>query len=185
MTDRHCAVVLAGLLCMGIYTTPARGAIIEEIIKDTIEVNSWPCPYLTLDKEAVRAPFPIMIQNAWRRQNLLADYHFSATSNELTHAGQYKVRTILTMAPPEHRTVFVRAGESPEQTAARLNSVRSYAAKLPLDGVANIVETNTAPLAYPAGWPGAKEPALLRKFQSYVPDKMYLPDRSSGGTIGQ
>ena len=182
MTDRLSLTILAGLVCTVMCTTPARGGLIEEIARDTVEVNSWPCPYVCWDAAAARAPFPIMIQNAWRRQNLVADYHFAANSNELTLAGQFKVRWILTEAPLEDRTVFVRRGETADQTAARIDSVKKYAAKLPLDGVANIVETNSMPLGYPAGWPGSKDPALLRKFQSVVPDKMYLPDKSGGSS---
>jgi hypothetical protein len=125
-----------------------------------------------------------MIENAWRRQNLLAESHFTA-DNSLSPAGQKKVRWILTQAPTQHRTIYVRRGETAEETVARVNSIRQYAVKaLPDVPPPNVLETHISPAGYPAGWPGAKDETLLRKFQPSVPSNLYLPDRgasSSGG----
>jgi len=123
-----------------------------------------------------------MIQNAWRRQNLLAECHFT-TENKLSPSGQQKVRWILTEAPIQHRTIYVRRGDSAEDTIARMNSIRQYAAKaVPDAGAPDVLETYLAPAGYPAGWPSTKDETLSRKFQSSLPDKLYVPDRDTGST---
>jgi hypothetical protein len=171
--------VLLGLAVLG---GTVRAGLIEEMARDTCEVNRWPCPYNCWDRAAARAPFPGMIENAWRKQNVLADNHFGAEGDRLSEAGQTKVRWILTEAPIQHRTVFVRRGETPQQTAGRMNAVKEYALKIaPEGGPPNILETNISPPGYPAGWPGGKEPTLTRKFQGYYPEKSYVPDRTTGG----
>jgi len=166
------------------FAYPSYGGVIRVLARDFAEVNNWPCPYVCWDREAVVAPFPGMIENAWRRQNLLAECHFTA-DNSLSPAGQQKVRWILTEAPMQHRTIYVRRGETAEETCARVNSIRQYAAKaLPETSPPSILETNVSPPGYPAGWPGAKDETLTRKFQSSVPDKLYLPDRGTGSSGG-
>jgi hypothetical protein len=189
MTDRRC-IPWAVLLSLAALSRGASGGLFEDMARDAAEVNRWPCPYVCQDRAATLAPFPQMIENGWRRQNVIGDYHFSNDSNELTPAGQARVRAILTEAPVAHRTVFVRRGGTTQQTAARVNSVRQYAAKLPLDFPgAMIAETDLTPATYPADWPpkkNAKEPSTTRKFQGWVPEKLYLPpDRASGTTTGQ
>jgi len=126
-----------------------------------------------------------MIENAWRRQNILADYHFGADGIELSEAGQTKIRRILTEAPLQHRTVFVHRGETPQQTAGRMKAVFEYANKIiPEGGAPNVIETNVSPPGYPAGWPGGKDPTISRKFQGWLPEKPYVPDRTTGSGAG-
>ncbi len=176
--------VLLGLAALG---GTARGGLIEAMARDTCEVNSWPNPYVGWDRAAQRAPYPGMIANAWRRQNLLADYHFGADGAQLSEAGQSKIRWILTEAPVEHRTVFVRRGETPQQTASRMDAVKEYALKVaPEGGPPNVIESNVGPAGYPAGWPGGKNPTLNQKFQGYYPAGAYVPGgkKSSGGGGG-
>jgi hypothetical protein len=174
-------VSLGAVLGLAVLGGTARGGLIEEMARDTCEVNRWPYPYVCWDRAAARAPFPGMIENAWRRQNLVADYHFGADGTQLSEAGQGKVRWILTEAPLQHRTVFVRRGETPQQTAARMKAVGEYAAKIAPDGgPPSILESNLSPPGYPAGWPGGKDPTWTRKFQGWLPEKPYVPDRTSG-----
>jgi hypothetical protein len=164
---------------------PSNGEVFRALVRDFQEINQWPCPYNCWDRESAKAPWAGMIQNGWRRQNLLADGHFTGNNSELSAAGQYKVRWILTEAQIDHRTIFVRRGETAEETAARLNAVRKYAAKVAPDGgPPSILETHLSPAGYPAGWPGAKDESITRKFQSNMPDKLYLPERNSNGGSG-
>lgn len=179
MTVRVVSTTLASLFCVLVATQPSRGELIEAMAQDFCERNQWPCPYNCWDREATRAFFPPMVQNAWRRQNLLADYHFSVTSSELTAAGQGKVRWILTEAPLDHRTVFVRRGLTAEETQARMNAVRKYASKLALDSPPSIVDSNATAPGYSPVWPGAKDPAVSRRFQAWVPDKIYIPEKAA------
>ena len=44
----------------------------------------WPWPYVCPDRVAVREPFCIMVNNGWRRQNLLGPHHFNADATKLT-----------------------------------------------------------------------------------------------------
>ncbi len=184
MTPHLCTLVTIPVIMM-VFSLTAMGGPFEAVVRDFCEVNNWPCPYVCWDREAARAPFPAMIQNAWRRQNLLADCHFTGSGGELSQAGQHKVRWILTEAPVEHRAIFVRRTDTPGQTVARVNAIREYAAKVAPDvGPLSIMETYLRPAGYPAGWPGAKDDSTARKFQTYSPNKLYLPDRgtsSSGG----
>jgi len=182
-------VPLGALLGLAVLGGTARGGLIEAIARDTCEVSRWPYPYVCWDRAAARAPYPGMIENAWRRQNLLADHHFGADATQLSEAGQSKLRWILTEAPLQHRTVFVRRGETPQQTAARMKAVGEYVAKIaPEGGPPNILETNVSPPGYPAGWPGGKDPkdpTLSRRFQGWLPDKLYVPERTSGSGAPQ
>jgi hypothetical protein len=93
----------------------------------------WPWPYVCPDRIAVREPFGLMVNNGWRRQNLLGPHHFKS-ANELTTAGQLRVHWIMTQAPPERRTIFVERDLQPEVTEQRLAAVRQYAAQLALGG---------------------------------------------------
>jgi hypothetical protein len=154
----------------------------EYIADETRQNNRWPYPYSYADRQAEQEPFAIMVQNGWRRQNLLADHYFQEKTGQLTEAGQAVIRRIANEAPAPHRTIYVRKGQTPEQTAARINAVQQYAAKAAVDGnVPPIVETSISPAGYPAGWPPVREGAVSRKFQVWVPDKIYLPESSTGG----
>ncbi len=182
MTLRFSTLLIIPTL-VAVMSSTVRGDVLKALVGDFCEVNQWPCPYGCWDREAARAPFPAMIQNGWRRQNLLADGHFTANSGELSPAGQYKVRWILTEAPIQHRTIFVRRAGTSEQTTARVNAIREYAAKAAPDaGPPSILETYLAPAGYPAGWPGTKDDSIARKFQTYMPDKLYLPERNSNSS---
>ncbi len=68
-----------------------------------------------------------MINNGWRRQNLLGDYHFEEGTNQLTAAGKLKSKWILTQAPQDRRTIFVQRGETQSDTASRIAAVHSWA----------------------------------------------------------
>lgn len=179
------STIVAGLWITVASTLPSYGGVIGALARDFAEVNNWPCPYSCWDREAARSPMPGMIENAWRRQNLLADHHFTSDNN-LSPAGQRKVRWILTEAPMQHRTIFVRHAESADQTVARINSIRQYADKAFHEaGPANILETYASPPGYTAGWPGTKDETFSRKFQGSLPEKLYVPDRATNTNGGQ
>lgn len=95
---------------------------------------AWPWPYFCPDRMAVREPFGIMIENGWRRQNLLGEHHFTPDAKALTKAGELKMQWILTQAPPTHRTVFVERSVDPSVTASRMAAAREYAAVVAVDG---------------------------------------------------
>jgi hypothetical protein len=94
---------------------------------------AWPWPYICPDRIAVREPFNLMVNNGWRRQNLLGPHHFKPETNQLTTAGELRVHWIMTQAPEERRSIFVERAGDPEVTAQRLAVVREYAAQVALD----------------------------------------------------
>jgi len=84
-----------------------------------------------------------MVNNGWRRQNLLGNYHFDNESNELTNAGKLKVNWIYSQAPVQRRNVFVQRGSQEVQTAARVAAVHEYAGSMsPAVGQINVNDTH-------------------------------------------
>lgn len=104
---------------------------------------NWPKLYIPAARSSVCQTYNAMINNGWRRQNLLGDYHFNPDTNELTDAGKLKVNWILTQAPAHRRNVYVQRGFSEEQTAERIAAVQSNAAgKSPAIGPVNVNDTH-------------------------------------------
>ena len=171
------AFSLVSLAC----TLPARADWICEFFycmaRDTKRRNCWPKPFVCPDRSAARAPFALMINNGWRHQNMLGDYHFSPDSGELTEAGQLKVQWIVTEAPQPHRTIYVYRADTAEATAARIRCVEQLAARLAPDGVFPPVLESEVP---PRGWPASRVDIIGRKFESSTPDPR-LPAMTAGG----
>jgi len=87
---------------------------------------SWPSQYIPASRRGICDSYAVMINNGWRRQNLLGDYHFEKESHQLTRAGELKVNWILTQAPVEHRNIFVQRAANEDDTARRLANVEDY-----------------------------------------------------------
>jgi hypothetical protein len=150
----------------------------EQFAADFAERNAWPYPYVCPDREAVRAPFAIMVQNGWRRQNMLTDAHFKDQGAELTDAGKLKIQWILTGVPSPHRTIFVHRADTPELTEARIRSVQQLASKGSPDGsVPAVLESTVSP----AGWPADKADAVSRKFHTALPLPQLPKDQGGEG----
>jgi hypothetical protein len=86
-------------------------------------VNAWPDPFVLPDRDLVRNPFRLMADNGWKLQNTLSDHLFVPDTNELTYAGQLKLRWVMTQVPPHRRQLFVLEGPSEAATATRVASV--------------------------------------------------------------
>jgi len=140
----------------------------------------WPEPFLQADRNAVMCPFAIQTANGWRRQNLLSDYHFNEATNQLTLAGESKLRYILTQMPRTRRTVFVQQGHAISVTEARMHSVERAAEQIVPPGmIAQVVESNLPN----EGWPAADIDAVTRKFIATTPDpRLPAGGISSGGS---
>ena len=103
----------------------------------------WPRIYIPPARRAVYSTYDAMVNNGWRRQNLLGNYHFSEDTNELTQAGKLKVNWILSQAPVHRRGVFVQRGENVDQTAARVGAVHDMAANIsPSVGTVEVNDTH-------------------------------------------
>ena len=94
----------------------------------------WPWPYVCPDRIAVREPFCIMVNNGWRRQNLIGAHHFIPETNQLNAAGQLRVQWIMTQAPPDRRSIFVERSLDQNVNNQRIAAVQEYSTQVALDG---------------------------------------------------
>lgn len=129
------------------YRTSSVGHRIEAGYRANVQ---WPSPYVCPDRMHVRAPFDLMVQNGWRRQNLLSPHHFNAEGTALSTAGELKVRWILTQAPPQFRQIFVERSIDPNQTAQRLAIAEQFAVQVAPGEQPMITETNLIAEGRPA-----------------------------------
>jgi len=145
-----CAVAFAA------SATPYAGAVGFESTARYIRRGyhrnvDWPYPYICPDRIAVREPFDIMVNNGWRRHNLLGEHHFDEAADKLTTAGELKVHWAMTQAPPAHRSVFVERAPDPNVTASRIAAAREYASRVVIDGqTPNVAETHLVSEGRPA-----------------------------------
>jgi hypothetical protein len=139
----------------------------------------WPAPYVCPDRAHVRAPFEQMVQNGWRRQNLMAPYHFKEDGATLTTAGELKVRWILTQAPPQHRQIFVERAFNPTETAKRMEAVQQFAGLIAMGDQPMVTETDMIA----EGRPASVVDAIGVRFLESMPPPV-LPAAESG-TTGQ
>ena len=168
--------VLMGLTVLAVFTqaVPADAqqcsawhAFWQSVARDWRRNNCWPEAFVPADRLAVRAPFMVMVNNGWRRQNLVADHHFEEGTATLNRSGELKVRWIMTQAPRQHRTIYVRRAESPEDTAARIAAIQEFAVPFAEDGQLPAVrETNMDT----TGWPAARVDMIDRRSLETAPD---------------
>jgi hypothetical protein len=136
-------------------------------VKHGYKVNqAWPWPYVCPDRISVREPFCVMINNGWRRENLLGAHHFNPDTNQLNAAGQLRVQWIMTQAPPDHRNVFLERSLDQNVNSQRMASVQEYATQVSLDGRApQIAQTHLIS----EGRPASVVDATNTKFQQSMP----------------
>ena len=105
--------------------------------------STWPHPFLPAEREAVCAPFAIMVAKGWQAQNTLGEYHFNEGTATLTGAGRIRVRSIMSDVPPAYRTVFVPTTDDEELSLARVEAVQQFVASASREeGVTNVASTN-------------------------------------------
>jgi hypothetical protein len=167
---RRISLAVAALAAVGCLANVASAVWIDDgahYVKHGYHVNKqWPWPYICADRIAVREPFAMMVDNGWRRQNLLGAHHFNETSTKLTTAGELRVRWILTQAPPERRTIFIERDLNPAVTAERIAAARSYGTQVSLDGAAPLIAESSL---ISEGRPASVVDATNVKFQEAMP----------------
>lgn len=152
-------------------------------VKHGYGVNQqWPWPYQCPDRIAVREPFSIMVNNGWRRQNLLGPHHFNPNTNQLTTAGELRVQWIMTQAPPERRSIFIERTLNADVTLQRMAAARDYATKVAVDGQSPQI-TETYLMA--EGRPAAVVDATNVKFLQSMPAPVLPAATVSGSSSGQ
>lgn len=142
--------------------------------------NSWPEPFLSADKIAVRTPYCIQTDNGWKLQNTVGTFLFDNESQRVNQAGDLLVKWIVTQAPVNRRAVFVLRGDSPEATAARVESVQNSIAKYTGGAGCPVILTDTEP----AGWSAAYIDSITQQFNATIPAPR-LPARQGNGSGGE
>ncbi len=168
------AVMLCGLLVAEAQAENWFTRIFTSVPRDFHRNNAWPEPFVFKDEDAARAPFAVMIQNGWRRQNTLGPEHFDPRTGQLNDAGRLRVEWIATRAPEQHRMIFVQGTGDPEVTHLRMNNVRTVSAQMSPTRPADVMETETSP----AGWPADYIDSIYRKSYETIPAPR-LPEAST------
>ena len=141
--------------------------------------NSWPEPFLTADKIAVRTPYCIQTDNGWKMQNTLGTYLFDYETQRVNVAGDLLVKWIVTQAPQHRRAVFVLKGDTAEATNARVQSVQlavnKHSGGCPIPVLLTDIE--------PPGWSAAYIDTITQQFNSTIPAPR-LPQSQSRGSGG-
>jgi hypothetical protein len=119
-----------------------------------------------------------MTERGWERQNMLHDQYFLDGRSALTDAGRMKIQWILTEAPSQHRTIYVRCAANPPETAARIEAVRAYLAQvMPGQPQPPVLETTLTP----PGWPAERVNVVSRRFIDSMPDPKMMKEGVGGG----
>jgi hypothetical protein len=183
MSARFLTALGLALIALGSATQVSAEILCEtfnSIARDVKRRQCWPEPFNAPDRAAVRAPFAIQVANGWRRQNMLGEFHFEQNSGQLTEAGRLKVRWILTVAPQQHRLIYVHTSDRPEETAARIAAVQQLAGKITPNNVPPVLPTSISD----EGWPADQVDMIGRKFQASTPAPRLPPPAGSGSSSG-
>jgi hypothetical protein len=137
--------------------------------------NSWPEPFLSADKMAVRTPWCMQVDNGWKLHNTIGTFLFDYETQRINQAGDLLVKWIIQQAPINRRAVFVLKGDTPEATAARIESVQAAVAKYSQGSVCPVLLTDTEP----PGWPAAYIDTITQQFNATIPAPRLPPRESS------
>jgi hypothetical protein len=107
--------------------------------------NAWPEPFNQIDRAAVKTPIAVMVDRGWQLQNTIPDELFDTETQELTRAGELKVKWIVTQMPTRRRAVFVLRGSTSEITETRVKSVEKAATEVLGDAATLISVTDVIP----------------------------------------
>lgn len=108
--------------------------------------NAWPEPFQTMTRDVTRAPFVVMMNNGWQMQNTIHAAFFDPETQQLTQAGQQKVRWIVTESPRHRRTVYVNRGVTQQQTNIRIDAVQQWITRwVPRGELPPVLASNAVP----------------------------------------
>jgi hypothetical protein len=173
-------VALSTLALLTPVTAVQAGDFWNRFKTDWHRNNAWPQPFVAADRAVVHEYFAIQTNNGWRLQNTIGDAHFDPATQELTLAGQHKVKWVVTQAPAHRRTVFVLANESQEITQLRMAAVQQTVARFALQGPPCEVQVTDRDVF---GGSGEYHDAVDRALKRSVPPPR-LPIPTAGGGTG-
>jgi hypothetical protein len=142
--------------------------------------NTWPEPFLSADKMAVRTPYCIQTDNGWKMQNTIGTFLFDSETQRINQAGDLLVKWIVTQAPLNRRAVFVLKADTADATNARVQSVQATVAKYTGGHICPVLLTDTEP----AGWSASYIDSITQQFNATIPSPRLPPKQSSGGGQG-
>ena len=96
--------------------------------------NAWPEPFQSADRSLTRDYWTIQVNNGWRLQNTVGNLFYEEGSNDLTRAGELKIKQIVTQNPSHRRTVFVLMSDTQAVTAKRVEAVQRAVSKFVPEG---------------------------------------------------
>ncbi len=135
----------------GILTDNFITRTYHSMARDFKRNNCWPRPFVWNDRQAVRAPFAIMVNKGWHRENTLGEYHFDPVTGQLNEPGRRRVYWIINHIIPERRAIYVHRAMKPEMTLARVDSVQQWTAQLmPHGDLPPVIETSLPAPGRPA-----------------------------------
>jgi len=144
--------------------------------------NMWPSPFIEADRASVCEYFAVQTNNGWRLQNTIGDAYFDSSTQELTLAGQHKVKWIVQQAPLHRRAVFVLMNESQEVTNARMASVQQAVGRFTVKGTPAEVMLTDRDVA---GGSGEYYDAVDRALKGSVPvPRLPTPTGGASGSSG-
>ncbi len=137
--------------CGGACGQSQHADVLQQMERGRMRNVRWPGQFICPDRIHAAAPFDIMVQNGWRKQNLLGAHHFSEDCTKLTQAGEIRVRWIMTQAPTSYRQIFIERSLDTELTKARIATTQEFASKVSLDGgVPTVTESHLVSDGRPA-----------------------------------
>ncbi len=139
-------LMVIGGVCLAMTATSAQAGWHEfwnRVHLDFHRNNCWPEPFESVDREAAKKPFEVMVRNGWRKETTLGDAFFHAESQKLTEGGVNRIHWILTQVPEGHRRVHVSIGRHHKDIEKRIDSVQSTIAELlPGRPMPEVIATN-------------------------------------------
>ena len=156
------------------------GEFFSSIARDTKRRNCWPDPFIYSDRQLARQTLALQINTGWERQNLLSDFHFMPDGKDLTEAGRMRVQWIVGEAPEPHRQVYVHRGNTPLETAVRMQTVQRYLAQSPYSANVPVLESTRMN----DGTPADRIDAVAKKAAKAIPDPVLGGGGGGGGAGG-
>lgn len=157
----------------------------EPIIHRYHTAHYWPDPYRWQDRSSVRAHVAAQSSAGWLTNTTLYDQHFDPDTQELNDSGRMHLKWIMLYAPPQRRTPWVQAGDSPEISQARLANVQALAAAIAPPQCQPVIMLR---ICQPYGASAQEVDLVRRAYLSSMPNPRisYTPQNgsSSGGGGG-
>jgi len=178
-------LLLVGSLSLGILvSSPVRAGWHEfwyGVKRDCHLNHAWPEPFVSLDRQAVAAPFDAMTRAGWRSRTTLGSLDFHPETQALSEAGERRLRWMATQVPEPYRTIYVADGGEPATAERRMESVQQTLARV-------LGEQPVPPVIATAGEPRHRSAdevnTIERRLQSSVPSPR-LPDFKPAGSLTQ